>query len=160
MVHFIEYRLTKYNFLLLLPHPTLFSLWPFLFVMPLSGCPSFSQPHLSCESLSVWFQLPFSAVLVDEDNILAIASQNVFNPGHQRADFCVNTWVVRQSTALAPGDNAVQLPVAHQGTTRVTLSTEKDEDSCGQIHDLILVSFTQYVRILARLSFCALCIST
>lgn len=139
MVHFIEYSLTKTTLIVLSLIQLFFSFCPFLFVMPLSGCPSFLRLHLSCESLSVWFPLPFSAVLADEAISLAIASQNVFNPRHQGADFCVNTRVVRQSTALTPGDNAVQLPVAHQGTTRVTLSAEKEEDICGYLHDLILV---------------------
>lgn len=126
IVYFIKYSLTKDNFHLLLPHPTLFTFWHSLFAMPFSGSPSFYGPA-SNVSLSVWFQPPFSAVLVDEDHILAITSQNVFNPWHQGADFCVNTRGVGQSTAPAPGDNALQLPVAHQGTTRVTLSAEKEE---------------------------------
>lgn len=57
-----------------------------------------------------------------EDDSLAISGEYIFNPGHQRADFGVNTWEVRQSTTLAPGDDTLQLSITHQRTTRVTLS--------------------------------------
>lgn len=57
-----------------------------------------------------------------EDDSLAISGEHIFNPGHQRADFGVNARVVRLSTALAPGDDTLQLSITHQRTTRVTLS--------------------------------------
>lgn len=132
MVYFIDCSLTKYTFQLLLSHPPFFSSWPYLFVKTLTGCPSLSEPHLSCQSLSLsGFNSPLSAVSVDGDVSLAVASQNVFNPGQQGANFGVNTWVARQSTAIAPGDNAVQLPVAHQRTARVTLSAEEERRQPG-----------------------------
>lgn len=161
MVYFIDCSLMKDNFHLLLSLLPLFSLWPFLFVKPLSGCPSFSQPRLSCQSLSRYgFNSPLSAVSVDEADSLAIASQNVFNPGQQGANFGVNTRVARLSTALAPGDNAVQLPIAHQRTARVTLSAEEEEDSWGQVHDLIPSVFAQHVHILPRVLLGTACTST
>lgn len=129
MVYFIDCSLTKYKFQLPLSRLPLSSSWPYLFVKPLTGCLSLSEPHLSCQSLSLslsGFNSPLCAVSVDEDVILAVASQNVFNPGQQGANFGVNTWGARQSTAIAPGDNAVQLPVAHQRTARVTLSAEEE----------------------------------
>lgn len=64
------------------------------------------------------------------DHSLAVSRENIIDPGHQRADFGVNAWVVRLSTALAPRDNALQLPITYQRTTRVTLSRgEKVEEN-------------------------------
>lgn len=142
----------------------LFSLFspcgPFYLSSHSLAAPLFHNPasHVSL-SLS-GFNSPLSAVSVDEDDSLAIASQNVFNPGQQGANFGVNTRVARQSTALAPGDNAVQLPIAHQRTARVTLSAEEEEDSWGQVHDLIPSVFAQHVHILPRVLFGAACTST
>lgn len=58
----------------------------------------------------------------NEDARLAIPRQNILDPRQKRAYFGVNTGVVRKGTTLAPGDDAVQLVVTHQGATGVTLS--------------------------------------
>lgn len=56
------------------------------------------------------------------DHSLDVSGENVADPGHQRADFGVNAWIVRLSTALAPRDDTLQLPVAHQRPPRVPLN--------------------------------------
>lgn len=71
-------------------------------------------PHLSCSC-------------VMGDHSLAVCGENVVDPGHQRADFGVNAWVVRLSAALSPRDNTLQLPITHQRTTRVALSGKEKE---------------------------------
>lgn len=58
----------------------------------------------------------------NKDDSLAIPRQNILDPRQKRAYFGVNTRVVRQCTALAPGDDTVQLVVTHKGTAGVTLS--------------------------------------
>lgn len=65
---------------------------------------------------------PSSVHSCSHDDSLAIPRQNILDPRQKRAYFCVNTGVVRQSTALAPGDDTVQLVVTHKGTPGVTLS--------------------------------------
>lgn len=67
---------------------------------------------------------------------LAVTGENIFNPGHQSADFGVNAWGVRLSATIAPRDNALQLPVTHQRTTGVTLSREEEEKE-EFIHSII-----------------------
>lgn len=68
------------------------------------------------------------------DDGLAVTGENIFDPGHQRADFGVNARGVRLSAAIAPRDDALQLPVTHQRTTRVTLSREEEEREEEFIH--------------------------
>lgn len=58
----------------------------------------------------------------NEDESLAIHRQNILDPRQKGAYFGVNTRVVRQGTALAPGDDSVQHTIAHKGTAGVTLS--------------------------------------
>lgn len=58
----------------------------------------------------------------NKDDSLAIPRQNILDPRQKRAYFGVNTGVVRHGTALAPGDNTVQLVIAHKRTAGVTLS--------------------------------------
>lgn len=58
----------------------------------------------------------------NEDESLAIHRQNILDPRQKGAYFGVNTRVVRQGTALAPGDDSVQHAIAHKGTAGVTLS--------------------------------------
>lgn len=58
----------------------------------------------------------------NEDDSLAIHRQNILDPRQKGAYFGVNTRVVRQGTALAPGDDTVQLAITHKGAARVTLS--------------------------------------
>lgn len=60
------------------------------------------------------------------DHSLAVSGKDVIDPGHQRTYFGVNTRVVRQSTALAPRDNPLELPVTHQRTAGVTLSSREE----------------------------------
>lgn len=58
----------------------------------------------------------------NEDDSLAVPSQDILDPRQKRAYFGVNTGVVRQGTALAPRDDTVQLVITHKGTAGVTLS--------------------------------------
>lgn len=109
-------------------------------------------------SVSLWFLLPSSVQFpTHEDDGLAISGENVVNPGQQGADFGVNARVVRQSAPLAPGDDTVQLPVAHQRTARVTLSVVEEK---GSVHDLIPLVVVEHVHILPRPSLGAVCRNT
>lgn len=51
------------------------------------------------------------------------------DPRQKKAYFGVNAGVVGQGTALAPGDDAVQLVVTHKGTAGVTLSNGEEGKS-------------------------------
>lgn len=86
------------------------------------------SPSISPLSLSLSLVLPPScrSVMITDDS-LAVAGENVVDPGHQRADFGVNARVVGLSAALAPRDDTLQLPITHQRTTRVTLSRGEEE---------------------------------
>lgn len=109
-------------------------------------------------SVSLWFLLPSSVQFpAHEDDSLAISGENIVNPGQQGADFGVNARVVRQSAALAPGDDTVQLPVAHQRTARVTLRVVEKE---GSFHDLIPLVVVEHVHVLPRPSLGAVCRNT
>ena len=50
-----------------------------------------------------------------------VGSNCVLNPVHIVADLGVHTRIVWQGTAIAPGDNALQLSIADHRATRVTL---------------------------------------
>ena len=50
-----------------------------------------------------------------------VCGNGVLNPVHIVADLGVHTRVVLQGTAIAPGDNALELSIANHRTTRVTL---------------------------------------
>lgn len=60
---------------------------------------------------------------------LAISRQNILDPRQKSAHLGVNPGVVRLGTALAPGDDAVQLIVTHKGTARVTLNKGGEQRS-------------------------------
>ena len=53
---------------------------------------------------------------------LAVVGEDISDPGHQAADLGVDARVVGLGTALAPGHDALELPVAYQRSARVTLS--------------------------------------
>lgn len=59
------------------------------------------------------------------DHSLAVPGKDVFDPGQQRTDFGVHTWVVWLSTALTPRHDSLQLAITHQGAARVTLNHDK-----------------------------------
>lgn len=114
-----------------------------------TSCHLLSPPLvlLPLMSVALWLSLPSSVQFpAHEDDSLAISGENVVNPGQQGADFGVNAWIVRQSAALAPGDDTMQLPVAHQRAARVTLSMVEEK---GSVHDpipLVVVElFTFYL---------------
>ena len=65
--------------------------------------------------------LPAVTFCVDASR-LAVVGEDLIDPGHQGADLGVDPGEVGLGTALAPGHDALQLPVAHQRAARVPLS--------------------------------------
>lgn len=51
-----------------------------------------------------------------------VGSHGVLNPSHVVADLGVDTRFALHSTAIAPGDNALELSIADHRSTRVTLN--------------------------------------
>lgn len=56
-----------------------------------------------------------------------VGSHDVIDPINITTNFSINTRWARESTSIAPGDNALQLPIAYNRTTRVTLVSETKE---------------------------------
>lgn len=86
---------------------------------------------LHCTPSVFSFNTTFSflcCVCCDDDS-LAISRHNITDPRQKRTHFGVNTGEVRQGTALAPGDDSLQLSVTHEGSARVTLSSGGDRKS-------------------------------
>ena len=50
-----------------------------------------------------------------------VGSNSLLNPVHIVADLGVHTRVIPLGTAIAPGDNALELSIADHRATRVTL---------------------------------------
>ena len=57
-----------------------------------------------------------------EASRLAVVGEDLIDPGHQGADLGVDPRLVGLGTAIAPGHDALELPVAHQRAARVPLS--------------------------------------
>ena len=56
---------------------------------------------------------------------LAVLGHGLLNPVHEVTDLGVHTGLVLQGTAIAPGDDSLELSIADHGATRVTLGTKK-----------------------------------
>ena len=50
-----------------------------------------------------------------------VGSNSLLNPVHIVADLGVHTRIIWQGTAIAPGDDALELSIADQRPTRVSL---------------------------------------
>lgn len=107
-----------------------FSLWLCFGHPPAALLSDTTHNHLRSLSPSISISLvpALSCSSVMGDHSLAVCGKNVIDPGHQRTDFGVNTWTVRLSTAPAPRDNSLQLPVTHKRAARVTLSRGEGEE--------------------------------
>lgn len=51
----------------------------------------------------------------------SVTSHGLLNPGKVVADLGVDAWVTWQSAADPPGHDPLELPVAHNWATRITL---------------------------------------
>lgn len=107
----------------------------FMHCWSLHHTPSVSFQHHIIFSLSHSFFNPFCCPSpsfmqsCNEHDSLAIPRQNILDPRQKKAHFGVNAGVVGQGTALAPGDDAMQLVVTHKGTAGVTLSNGEEGKS-------------------------------